>query len=81
MHVSHKKVAYFHSTMIGKFKYAKDHHMKPVRVAMTHSLIFITGLYETPSFIIGIPIFFTMDTHPKHKTHRVIRQTISPLLY
>ena len=36
---SSRRVAYFYNRLIGKFKYGKEHPMKPKRIAMAHSLI------------------------------------------
>lgn len=43
---AHKKVAYFYNPIISKFVYAKEHPMRPERIAMAHNLIVNTGLYK-----------------------------------
>ena len=42
---SNKRVGYFYNSIIGKFKYGKNHPMKPKRVSMTHNLILSYDLY------------------------------------
>ncbi len=43
---ANKKVAYFYNPIISKFVYAKEHPMRPERIAMAHNLIVNTGLYK-----------------------------------
>lgn len=43
---ANKKVSYFYNPIISKFVYAKEHPMRPERIAMAHNLIVNTGLYK-----------------------------------
>lgn len=45
-HKGKKRVAYFYNTEISKYTYARDHPMKPERIAMTHSLINTYHIYR-----------------------------------
>lgn len=43
---ANRRVSYFYNPNFGKFSYARDHPMRPLRISMAHSLITNTGLYR-----------------------------------
>jgi hypothetical protein len=81
---AHKKVAYFYNPIISKFVYAKEHPMRPERIAMAHNLIVNTGLYK---YLLTYPEnwMFIMRATPVNKKwpdsiHRITLITSSSML-
>jgi acetoin utilization deacetylase AcuC-like enzyme len=58
---ANRKVSYFYNPIISKFIYAKEHPMRPERIAMAHSLIVNTGLYKYFSSYTENLMFIKLD--------------------